>query len=238
MAPPSRWFPLESNPSLMNEYIANLGFATHSYQVTDVFSTEDWALDMIPRPVLAVLLLYPLTEKLQSACEQETSDAKESATNSLWFTKQRIGNACGTIGILHALLNTPAVVRDSSIIPDSWIDRFQTGCPSTLDPVAKAERLESDPDIAQLHDKATSSEQNATGRGNIEDNVVTHFVAVVAQNGIVYELDGRKAGPIAHGPSSGDVLRDGAKVLQKYMARDPTELRFTILALAPRVDDE
>jgi hypothetical protein len=29
-----------------------------------VFSTEDWALEMVPSPVLAVLFLYPIKESV------------------------------------------------------------------------------------------------------------------------------------------------------------------------------
>lgn len=33
---------------------------------TDVFSTEDWALEMVPSPVLAVLFLYPIKESVRA----------------------------------------------------------------------------------------------------------------------------------------------------------------------------
>ena len=247
MTPPEqqqqRWFPLESNPTLMNEYIQKLGFATHSYHFVDVFSTEDWALEMIPQPVAAVLMLYPLTEQqLKCETEQETDTTlqqqQQTDTKDVWFTKQRIGNACGTIGLLHSLLNTPPSLLSSSLLPDSWLAQFQADT-STSDPIQRAERLESDTAIAQLHDAATSSTHNQTGRGQLEDTVVTHFVAFIAVNNVLYALDGRKNGPVAYGPtSSSRLLPDACRVIrEQYMQRDPTELRFTILALAPRVED-
>ena len=53
-------------------------------------------------------------------------------------------------------------------------------------------------------------------------------------NGNIYELDGRKESPIPHGSTSQETfLKDSAKVVQKFMDRDPGEMRFTILALAP-----
>lgn len=52
-------------------------------------------------------------------------------------------------------------------------------------------------------------------------------------DGHLYELDGRKAFPINHGPSTADtVLEDATAVVKKFMERDPEELRFTIIALA------
>ena len=37
-----RWFPLESNPEVMNAYTKNLGFPTDKYAWVDVLSTDDW----------------------------------------------------------------------------------------------------------------------------------------------------------------------------------------------------
>ena len=31
----------------------------------DVLSTEDWALEMVPRPVIAVLMLFPIKEAVR-----------------------------------------------------------------------------------------------------------------------------------------------------------------------------
>jgi hypothetical protein len=52
--------PIESNPDVINEYAAKMGFPTEQYKCYDLLSTEDWALDMIPRPVIAVMMLFPI----------------------------------------------------------------------------------------------------------------------------------------------------------------------------------
>lgn len=234
-----KWFPLESNPTLMNDYIRKLGFNTDLYQFVDVFSAEDWALEMIPQPVAAVIMLYPLTpkqlehEKKDEATASDAEAAKADDSSSVWFIKQRIGNACGTIGLLHSLLNTPEPLNQFQ--PDSWLETFQASTASVKDPVTRAEILEGDTTIATLHDAATSSEQNQTSRGEIDDKVITHFVALVCRNNVLYELDGRKAGPVPHGSTTpATLLPDACKVIQEFMARDPDEIRFTILALAPK----
>jgi len=225
-----RWFPLESNPALINAYIQKLGFDTSIYQFVDVFSTEDWALEMITQPVTAVLMLYPLTEK-QTSNTQDDIVATSEMQDKVWFTKQRIGNACGTIGLLHSLLNAP---EPRLFQKNSWLENFMKDCPITLDPIAKAERLEQDSDIEKMHDEATSSEANATDRGNSEEEVLTHFIALVNVDNKLYELDGRKKGPIYHGPTNqASLLRDACDVVKKFMAKDPTEMRFTMTALAP-----
>merc|ERR1712038_820584 len=150
--------------------------------------------------------------------------------------KQRIGNACGTIGILHALANIPNALQSAAIQPQSWLSTFLETCPAALPPITKAEILEDNDQIESMHDEATSdTTMNQTSRGNIEDKVETHFVSIVNVNGELVELDGRKDGPIRHGPTTEmSLLKDACqKVVKKFMERDPGEVRFTILALAP-----
>lgn len=243
----------------MNNYISKLGFDTSFYQFVDVFSTDDWALDMIPQPCMAVIMLYPITkvqedwrreeqllllekEREENACKERggssegnDSHVKKDELQEIWYIKQRIGNACGTIGILHALANIPNALKSAAITPQSWLSSFFDTCPAALPPITKAEILESNNQIESMHDEATSDTNNQTSRGNIEDKVETHFVSIVNINGTLVELDGRKDGPIPHGPTTEmSLLKDACqKVVKKFMERDPNEVRFTILALAP-----
>ncbi|RLN71404.1 hypothetical protein BBJ29_005005 [Phytophthora kernoviae] len=57
---PKRWFPLELNPDVMNNYMANMGFPTDQFSFCDVLSTEEWALGMVPSPVVVVIMLSPI----------------------------------------------------------------------------------------------------------------------------------------------------------------------------------
>eukprot|EP00558_Chaetoceros_sp_UNC1202_P003824 CAMPEP_0197238442 /NCGR_PEP_ID=MMETSP1429-20130617/4918_1 /TAXON_ID=49237 /ORGANISM="Chaetoceros sp., Strain UNC1202" /LENGTH=252 /DNA_ID=CAMNT_0042697595 /DNA_START=97 /DNA_END=855 /DNA_ORIENTATION=- len=240
----NKWFPLESNPSLLNSYISKLGFDTSLYQFVDVFSTEEWALGMIPPGTAAVVFLYPITPVQEEFRENERDSLlSEAATNdaaSVWHIKQRIGNACGTIGILHALANIPDPLKVAAIPSDSWLGKFYNDCPTQLSSIVKAEILENDDEIESKHDAATSSEQNQTDRGDIDDELVTHFVAIAHVDGGLYELDGRKEGPVRHGDTTPETfLKDACgKVVKTFMDRDPQEMRFTILALAPTQADD
>ena len=49
---PKQWFPLESNPAVMSSYVANLGVDMSAHHFHDVLSVEDWAIEMVPGPVL------------------------------------------------------------------------------------------------------------------------------------------------------------------------------------------
>ncbi len=52
------WMPLESNPEVINSYINKMGLRTDLFAFAELLSTEEWALEMIPKPALGILLLY------------------------------------------------------------------------------------------------------------------------------------------------------------------------------------
>lgn len=73
------------------------------------------------------------------------------------------------------------------------------------------------------------------GQSNLPDdieNVNLHFISLTVVDGVLYELDGRKSRPIAHGPSQAStLLADAIAVVKEFMARDPDNLRFSMVAL-------
>ena len=238
-----RWFPLESNPAALNHYILKLGFNTSLYSFVDVFSIDPESLSYIPPGCIGLVMLYPLTEVQE---EHRQTEAKQSAAAKaasgndendgvVWFIKQRIGNACGTIGILHTLANISSTMKEINIEQSSWLHTFFQSTPNSMSSIEKAEILESNDAIEKHHDESTSDTSlNQTSRGDIDDKVITHFVSIVNVKNEIYELDGRKEGPIHHGKTSeATFLYDGVEVVKKFMNRDPNEVRFTILALVP-----
>ncbi|XP_064360824.1 ubiquitin carboxyl-terminal hydrolase isozyme L3 isoform X3 [Dromaius novaehollandiae] len=133
---PHRWLPLEANPDVTNqqeeplrpprvpvlpplvcqtfpELLRNLEFLKQlgihpDWQFVDVYGMEPELLSMVPRPVCAVLLLFPITEKYETfrTEEEERIKAKgQDVKSSVYFMKQTINNACGTIGLIHAIAN-------------------------------------------------------------------------------------------------------------------------------------
>jgi len=100
-----------------------------------------------------------------------------------------------------------------------------------MDPELIAEHFASNPAIETAHSQAAS--QGSTAPPSLEERVTTHFCCFVHVAGHLYELDGRKTGPVNHGVSSQETLLvDSCRVIQGFMDRDPEEHRFTIVALA------
>ncbi|POM67699.1 Ubiquitin carboxyl-terminal hydrolase, partial [Phytophthora palmivora] len=68
-----RWFPLESNPDVMNAYVEKMGFPTSLFSFCDVLSTEEWALGMVPTPVVGVIMLFPIKPHTEEADKEEAA---------------------------------------------------------------------------------------------------------------------------------------------------------------------
>jgi ubiquitin carboxyl-terminal hydrolase L3 len=64
---PKSWAPLESNPDVVTTFAKKLGL-DESLSYIDIYSTEEWALDMIPKPVYAVSTLSLLLSLSSSLC--------------------------------------------------------------------------------------------------------------------------------------------------------------------------
>ena len=58
----------------------------------------------------------------------------------VWYTRQTIGNACGTIGVLHAVGNN---LNEYSIDPNSWFGKFFNAT-RDMTPEQRATHLETD----------------------------------------------------------------------------------------------
>uniref|UniRef100_F6QSC7 Ubiquitin carboxyl-terminal hydrolase n=2 Tax=Ciona intestinalis TaxID=7719 RepID=F6QSC7_CIOIN len=224
--PPVRWMPLESNPEVMNKYISLLGVPT-SWQFTDVFGLDPELLCMIPQPCCALILLFPITQDYYEAFKDEP---KQEVSEKLFFMKQTIRNACGTIGVIHAVANAREKI---GIDETSVIGKFLADC-GKLDSSDKGKRLETDVSIQNLHKQCASEGQTAALAA--ESKVDLHFVALVQVDGCLYEFDGCKPTPVNHGSSSEETfVMDAARVCREFMAKNKNELRFTIVALSKLV---
>ncbi|KAK6157934.1 hypothetical protein DH2020_005248 [Rehmannia glutinosa] len=220
-----RWLPLEANPDVMNQFIWGLGVAPDEAECFDVYGLDEELLEMVPKPVLAVLFLYPLTSQSEQERIQQDSTIKEPSSG-VYFMKQTVGNACGTIGLLHAVGNITSEIK---LVEGSYLDNFFKST-AKMDPSERAKFLENDREMEVAHSVAATA-----GETEASDNVDTHFICFTCVNGQLYELDGRRAGPISHGASSAStLLQDAAKVIQKIIQKNPDSINFNVMAISKK----
>lgn len=83
------WVPLESNPEVVTRFAHELGVES-GYGFAEVYSLD--LLAIVPRPVYAVILLFPLSDKIVSAAEAREATAGEKADrdDQVFFCKQTI----------------------------------------------------------------------------------------------------------------------------------------------------
>eukprot|EP00871_Galdieria_phlegrea_P005366 jgi/Galph1/5830/GphlegSOOS_G4505.1 len=219
-----RWIPLESNPQVLTSFIHKLGVEGDTCLV-DVLSPE--LLDLVPRPVYAVILLYPLNSKADQMEKNMQPSNLESTTN-VYFCKQTISNACGTVALLHAILNN---VQRVALKENSFLKQFyQQSLP--LSPDDRAKLLEQSEELDAVHHTFAQSGQSEAPCS--DDELDLHFITFVCSGNKLVQLDGRLDQPVVYGDCSDndDLLKEATKVIQEgFMAVDPDEVRFTMLAL-------
>jgi len=98
---------------------------------------------------------------------------------------------------------------------------------------ARAKALEEAPELEVAHE-ATARDGDAKSQPANKYNDALHFICLVAVDGGLYELDGRKQRPILHGRTSkATLLADAVPVVKQFMERAQGDERFCIIALAP-----
>ena len=96
----------------MSSLLHKLGLSS-ALAVHDVLSlTEPDLLAFVPRPALALLLVFPVSATYESQRLAEDALRAEYTGHGdsepvIWF-RQTIRNACGMMGLLHATMNGPA----------------------------------------------------------------------------------------------------------------------------------
>lgn len=212
-----------------SQFVKNLGLKP-SWSFVDVYGLDPELLAMLPQPTCALLLLFPTSDKYHEfKKEQEEKILKDGqdVSPNVYFMKQTIGNACGTVAIVHSIANNMDVLE---LVEDGFLKNFMESTKS-LSPQEKGAKLEADENISEAHEACAQEGQTETP--SAEEHVDLHFVAIVHKDGCLYELDGRKSFPINHGKTTRDTfLQDAAEVCKEYMKRDPATLNFTVVALS------
>jgi len=219
------WTPLQSNPEILNTYLRRLG-VPDDWNVVDVLGLDAELLEMVPKPVAALILLFPCSEKYEAhrlAEDEQLKQNPQEFPKDLFYMKQTIHNACGTCALIHAISNNKGIHLQDGIL------KKYLNVARDLTAIERGILLEQDTSFMEEHENLSSEGPDDTNREGLENH---HFIALIEKDGELYELDGRKSLPIKHGPTSPETfLEDAAKVCKEFIARDPDELRFTVGAI-------
>ncbi|KAJ3505176.1 hypothetical protein NLJ89_g7552 [Agrocybe chaxingu] len=248
-----RWIPLESNPEVFNFWAEKAGLVTSQAHFVDVYGLDEDLLSMVPEPVKAVVLLFPIDAegdaKRKEEDERIARDGQPKIDSTVFWVKQTIGNACGTIGIIHALANS-----DVTLTPTGPLQKFIIECQNKT-PNERAHLLATTPLFANIHSESASSGQSAAVAET--DLHFTCFVAAPdsdirkAAEGVelkpedkedkvssgmrLIELDGRRAGPVDHGECK-DLLKDAANLVKARYLSGTASVYFSLIALTGGAD--
>ncbi|KAG0472831.1 hypothetical protein HPP92_014262 [Vanilla planifolia] len=223
-----RWLPLEANPEVMNQLIWGLGVPECEAEFSDVYGLDEEMLEIVPKPVLAVLFLYPDSAKDEADREElsQSLNCLQELPKHVYFVQQTVDNACGTIGILHAIGNASSAIK---LVEGSFFDRFYKST-ANLNPYERAQCFECDGEIEDAHSVAASA-----GETEANPNVEEHYVCFTCVNGKLYELDGMESQPIFHGYSSPEtLLQDAAQVIRHKIEKIPHSVNFNVIALSKK----
>jgi ubiquitin carboxyl-terminal hydrolase L3 len=235
---------LENNPEVMNHLARVLGL-DDTLSFYDIYSlTDPDLLAFIPRPVYALLVIIPLTPAWHETREAEDKDKTEYKGKGddepvIWF-KQTIGNACGSIGLVHCLLNSEA---SKHIQPNSILDNIRKDAlPKSIWERAKV--LEDSEEYEKAHAHAAKLGDTAPPIEIGEDHSGQHFVAFVkAKDGHLWELEGGRMGPLDRGVLKDDedllspaALEMGIGRMMEIESAKGGDLRFSAIALAKNLD--
>jgi ubiquitin carboxyl-terminal hydrolase L3 len=246
----------------MNALVHKLGLS-QTLSFHDVFSIDDPdLLAFVPRPANALLLVFPVSTtyekyRMEEDAHRPLYEGKGAQEPVMWY-RQTIGNACGLMGLLHAISNGAAkdfvgtasvnglllqLLTYAHLEPQSDLAKLiHDAIP--LAPTERADLLYSSEVLEHAHQNAAS--QGQTNAPDAEDNVDLHYVCFVKDqnNNHLWELDGRRKGPLDRGvlDPEDDVLSEKAldlsvrKFLHREQAAPGGELRFSLVTLSPSLD--
>lgn len=224
------WVPLESNPDVLNGFAHRVGLPSE-FNFVDVYGVDPGLLMMVPKPVLAVTLLFGCSKVIGDYKAEQCTKIKadgQTLSSDVFYMDQFIGNACGTIACVHAMANNQAIL---GLPADSPIGKF----------LASAEGLSPNElglalaDASDIHEASeTSAAGGQTAAPDAAAATDCHFICFVAVDGDLYELDGNKSFPVNHGPipDGEDLMAAAARTIKTcFMDVDPTSMNFNMMAL-------
>lgn len=199
----------------------------------------------VPQPVTAAIFCYEIKPQHQDmlasqemAQMSEEEQARMASAKKPNFIKQTVANACGTMALLHALINVTEHCFEGFTEPGtanpfpegSFFHRLKGLALEGKTPAELGKFINEDEELERVHNMFATA-----GQSNMDENTRFHFVAYVNLSGIIWELDGRREHPLQKGECTNETFGTRiAEILQGYAQMDET-CQFSLMALAPNL---
>lgn len=233
----------ENNPGVMTKLAHGLGLSP-LLSFHDTYSlTDPDLIAFLPRPASALLFTYPGTPDAEAHYakinEAEPDYNGAGPGEPVMFYRQIIIHACGLIGLLHCTTNGLAA---NFIQAGSHLDKLVKDT-MPLKPTERAQFLH-DSDMLEKAHAAAAQTGDSTVPALGEEPYHAFIAFVKGKDGHLWELEGRRKGPVDRGllGDDEDVLSEKALNLGPFpfMKREEAagsgDLRFSCTVLAPTMD--
>ena len=215
--------PLSNEPEELYKYAVKLGLEPEGSHFAEVFSLDEDMAAFVPRPAYSLIFLFPIGPK-DGVLETRHKGSEDVPSPTPWFTKQLISNSCGTIAVIHSVVNM--VLQGRLKVKDgSWFANFIQKT-KDMSPDERGKCIYDDDTLFAVHQAASQASDVP-----IPDTVDTHFVAFLMLGENLWELDGRKAHPICHGKVEDLILGTLAVIKKEFMPHIEDHLRISMCAL-------
>jgi ubiquitin carboxyl-terminal hydrolase L5 len=233
------WCTIESDPGVFSELLTSFGVT--NAQVDEIYSLDEGDSDQASVPGVSVSMqksfgLIFLFKYVQEEDSRETCPMDD--VPDVFFAKQVVQNACASQAVLSVVLNADGIEYG----PD--LKAFKEYCQS-LDYENKGYCIGDSEFIRSSHNSfapKNAFELDSRPKSRYSKEDAYHFIAYVPINGIVFELDGLKQGPIIVGAcasaDSSDWMTVAKPVIEERMNRySSSETSFALLNVCPRKID-
>lgn len=188
-APPSSppasdfWVPLESNPAALTKFAHRLG-VNPKWVFSDCLGLDEELLAMSPQPVVALVFLFPYSKMIQFREEEreKLEKAPQNISPKVYYMKQLVGNACGTVAMVHCIANNKDRLGvDNNSFFSKFLEKTRQ-----VNPEERGKLFGTEDKLAEISESCARDDSTQTEAPAADANVDSHFVCFTEVDGHLY----------------------------------------------------